>query len=226
VLFRSRDAFGVLVKGKSLAEANTLQLALRAEGIETHVVPESELPALPTTKFLNRLEAQPEALTIYDPLGRSIPVAWGHIMLIGAGNVRMPNFNRIRTERSVRRISPTGHSYMDTEVEYKTREEDEPQLLLEIILTKGVGRFSVNATTAPPLLFAYLGDRRTRDPGQNFALLVRDLMSYAPHASLNRGAYALRETGEVFAYPSKNAFFEEIVWLLWWLALAERQGGQ
>ena len=50
----------------------------------------------------------------------------------------------------------------------------------------------------------------------NFRLLVQDLARFAPQAAINRGAYYLREgAGEAFVYPSKNAIFEEIVWLLW-----------
>lgn len=220
------DAFGILVKGKPLAEATTLQAALRAEGIEAHVIPEDDLPALPPTKFLNRVEARPEALTIYDPVGRSFAVEWGHVMLIAAGSVRLTDFNRIRTEKRVTRYDAQGGAYTETVVDYNTREERNAHFLLEIILTRGVARYSIKADPAALLLFRYLGERRTDSLAQNFALLVQDLMTYAPHAAVNRGAYSLREAGgSLFAYPSKNAFFEEITWLLWWLAMAERQDG-
>jgi hypothetical protein len=61
----------------------------------------------------------------------------------------------------------------------------------------------------------------THDPAANFTLLVQDLAKYAPHAQLNRGAHHLREgVAEALRYPSKNAFFEEITWLLWRLRQA------
>jgi hypothetical protein len=64
--------------------------------------------------------------------------------------------------------------------------------------------------------FAYLGERRTKSATANFTALVRDLIQFAPHAALNQGAFRLREDpGELFAYPSKSAFYEEIIWLLW-----------
>lgn len=224
------DAFGILVKGKPLAEATTLQAALRAEGIETHVIPEDDLPALPPTKFLNRVAASPEALTICDPVGRSFAVEWGHVMLIAAGSVRTVDFTRTETSRPVQRRHSLGlgtsYGYEDQETEVRFKEERNAHFLLEIILTRGVARYSINAGPAAPLLFRYLGERRTGSLAQNFALLVQDLMTYAPHAAVNRGAYSLREAGgSLFAYPSKNAFFEEITWLLWWLAMAERQDG-
>ena len=50
----------------------------------------------------------------------------------------------------------------------------------------------------------------------NFSLFVRDLIQFSPQAKLNRGAEALRaKAPEILSYPSKNAFYEEIVWMLW-----------
>ncbi|MBI3191881.1 MAG: hypothetical protein HYZ36_04375 [Pedosphaera parvula] len=218
------DAFGILVKGKSLAAATTLQSALRGEGIETHVVAESDLSALPATKFLNRLECGPDALIIYDPLGRSFPVDWKHIMLIAAGSVRLTDFDRIRTERRVARYDGQGGVYTDTVVDYNTRETRNAHLLVEIVLSGAVARYSIKADASAPLLFRYLEERRTNDLPENFKLLVRDLCQFAPRAALNQGAYHLREEqGDIFAYPTKNAFFEEITWLLWWIKQAEAQ---
>ena len=77
--------------------------------------------------------------------------------------------------------------------------------------------------TADRFNFAYLGDRRTESLPENFALLTRDLIQFAPQAALNRGASDLREnTGKLLTYPSKNAFFEEIIWLLWRMQQAVR----
>ena len=51
---------------------------------------------------------------------------------------------------------------------------------------------------------------------ENFQLLARDLMTFAPHALVNRGAFYLREgSNRIFEYPSKNAFYEQITWMLW-----------
>ena len=86
--------------------------------------------------------------------------------------------------------------------------------------SSAVGRYSV---TADRFNFAYLGDRRTESLPENFALLTRDLIQFAPQAALNRGASDLREnTGKLLTYPSKNAFFEEIIWLLWRMQQAVR----
>jgi len=55
------------------------------------------------------------------------------------------------------------------------------------------------------------------------AMLVGDMVGYAAGAALNRGAVAIREEGleAKFAYPSKHAFEEETIWLLYRFAQAQ-----
>jgi hypothetical protein len=101
----------------------------------------------------------------------------------------------------------------DTLTDTRIREEHRPQLMLEIFLVGGISRYSVTGETFE---FGYLGERLTADLQTNFALLLKDLAEFAPHAGMNRGAYmATQEQGEVLKYPSKHAFYEELVWMLW-----------
>ena len=70
----ANDAYGILVKNISAEQATAFSQALLGQGIETEVVAENELPPLPQTKFVQRLDCRPDALLIYDPLGRSFPL--------------------------------------------------------------------------------------------------------------------------------------------------------
>lgn len=242
----AKDAFGVLVKGKSAEVAAQLSNALRAQGIETLVVPESELPALPPGKFLRRLECQPAGLVIYDAIGRPFTVEWKHISLIAVGNILVSEFERTRTESAggnfgwgdVARMGADAAamamgvgigihmpSPKKATTEFRSQEQRVHRPLLEIFLGRAAARYSVEIDTAPPLLFQYLGARRTKSPLQNLALLVQDLAQFAPQAAVNRGAYLLRENaGQLFEYPSKHAFHEEITWILWQWAQAAQAG--
>lgn len=209
----ARDGYGILVKNLSTEDATALQLALRTEGIETEVVEQHLLPQLPATKFLARLDCRPEALMLYDPLGRSFPVEWRHIMMIAAGNVSLSDFERIGQTKRVTKYTASGDPYLDTETDTTIRETKNSHLLVEIILTRAVQRYSV---TADKFNFSYLGERRTKSLPTNFTLLVRDLVQFAPQATLNYGAQVLRDNAaEVWSYPSKDAFTEEITWMLW-----------
>ena len=207
------DAFGILVKNLSAEHAALLHGALQAEGIGTEIADERSLPPLPPTKFVKRLDCRADALMIYDPMGRSFPLQWGHILLLAAGQVRLNDFKRIQTRVPVTRYDSQGHPHEEVVTETRTKEQLNFHLVLEIILTRAVLRYTVKADE---FNFAGLGARKTADVPQNFALLVRDLAQFAPQAALNRGAVSLRDnTAEAFSYPSKNAFVEEIVWMLW-----------
>jgi hypothetical protein len=211
----ANDAFGILVRNLSGEEAGVLRGALDAEGISTEIVPETSLPILPPVKFVNRLDCLPEALMIYDPLNRGFPLEWRHIWLIAVGKVRVQNFERLRTERDVLRFDGRGGPRMETRIDYSTRERAGDQMLIEVLVGQGALRYSGNGEK---LFFTYLGERRTAQPQANFTMLVRDMVRHAPHAALNRGAWYLRDHDDLFAYPSKNAFYEELTWLLWHLS--------
>jgi hypothetical protein len=204
----ANDAYGILVKNIPADQATAFAQALFGQGIETSVVAQENLPTLPQTKFVHRLDCTPDALLVYDPLGRSFPLPWQHVMMIAAGCVRMTDFNRVEKHIWV----DDGQDEQNRITEYKNVEEQNAHLLLEIIVSGAVLRYSVSAEK---FRFDCLGERRTKSLPENFALLVQDLAAFAPNAMLNRGAFFLKQNENLFPYPSKNAFFEEITWLLW-----------
>lgn len=214
-----RDAFGILVKNLDDRDAAGLQGALRTQGIETVIVPMSELPPMPPGKNVRRVDCLPEALEIYDPLGRAIAIEWKHVMLVAAGNVRVQEFRTVTSMTYSNPLTRDPYDGPSLPPESRTREESVFKPRLEILLSGGVQRFQIESGKA---LFNYLGERRTKTELENFTLLVRDLLHFAPHALPNRGAFLLKqEPPQLFSYPSKNAFSEEIIWLLW-----KRQSGK
>ena len=93
------------------------------------------------------------------------------------------------------------------------RAREQQQLMLEIFLRAGGGRFSIDGGE-----FAYdhLGPRLSEDRAVNFVSLVQDIVQRAPQAGLSRGTCAAcKKPPELFPYPSKQAFNEELVWMLW-----------
>ncbi len=204
------DAFGILVKDLSEEQAGALQGALRIEGIESEIVDHTLLPLLPQTHIVRRMECSPEHLLIFDPLGRAFPLEWQHVMCIATGAVRLSEFvqRQHQVQPVTRRRAPEEPAY-----ETRTHEERRFHLLGEIIITGAALRYSF---TADKFNFAGLGDRNMENTVANFSLFVRDLIQFSPRAVLNRGAEALRANATgILSYPSKNAFYEEIVWMLW-----------
>lgn len=216
----ANDAYGILVKNISAEQANAFSNALLGQGIETDVVAQSDLPELPPSKFVHRLDCTPEALLIYDPLGRGFPLPWQHVMLLAAGCVRMTDFSRVAKEAWVDGNDGDGGQIRVTE--YRNLEERNDHLLLEIVVSGGVLRYSVSADK---FRFDYLGDRRTRSAPENFAVLLQDLAASAPHAMMNRGFFYIKQDGVAFSYPTRNAFHEEITWLLWQLKRRQQSNG-
>jgi len=222
----ANDAFGILANNLDAGRAAAFQRALAAQGIATELAPMSALPPMPPGKVIRRLDPLPDAMKLYDPLGRSFPVEWKHVMLVAAGSMRVQEFvsKTKRVERSpwtAPRNSRTGMEFPEPPlIETIRREETTSKTQLEIVLTRGVQRYSLELGRAS---FAYLGERAHNDPMNNFATLVRDILHHAPHALPNRGAFLLRqEPPQLFAYPSRTAFHEEIVWMLWKLKSAGR----
>ncbi len=208
------DAFGILVKDLSAQQAASLQGALRIEGFETEIVDQALLPSMPPTHFLRRCDALPQHLLLYDPLGRSFPLEWPHVLIVAAGAVRLTEFVQQRRERPLVRYDGDVDAGA-TEMLSTTKETQNVRLICEIIVANAGLRYSVSAERMD---FTYLGERNLGDAAANFSLFVRDLVGFSSDAYVNRGAEVLQaDATSAFTYPSKNAFHEEIIWMLWQL---------
>jgi hypothetical protein len=216
---RARDAFGILARGLNGEQATALQAALQADGVESEVAEEPRLPALPTAKILKQLEFTPEALMIYDPYGRKFPVEWAHVILIAAGRVRKATFKRTATDYEVTRkinVGPIPIKVNEVRTKYSSIESAEWVLRAEIVLTRGLIRYSVEAEN---LMFNCLAESPSRTLAENFSLLVREFARHAPQAALSRGTSAiLTDPVSFVSYPHKKFLDDEAAWWLWRLA--------
>ena len=216
------DAFGVLVNNFSKESAQRLCSALQAQGVETVVLPQEELPEMPPRKIIRQLGFEAEGLRVHDSIGRPLLIEWSHIYLLAAGSVKeiKPSTESRRTavNRSIGRLPVTLHRS-----DHYSREAREAVFRLEIVLSHGVQSISLEFGHAPELIFGYLGERRSSNQIENFTFLVQDLCERVPMAAVNRGAFYLRKgAGHTQYYPSRNAFYEEIIWLLWSLRESAR----
>jgi hypothetical protein len=205
-------AFGILARSLDPEQAGALKIALGEDGIEAEIVEDSALPVLPEARNVEVLESTPDALLIFDPLGRSFPLKWENIVLIAAGCVRTSDFKDINAPTLV----IGGRGAMHMAYRHELKEQPIEHWLIDLVITGGALRYCVTVDQAAIFLMRYLGDRRTRNLPVDFQLVVQDLISHAPNAAVNRGAYCLRENfPQAFRYPNKTVFFNEIVWLLW-----------
>jgi hypothetical protein len=209
----ARNAFGILVRNLSAEQANLVAQSLAREGVETEKLPEKELPSLPPIKVVRQIACTREALILHDPYGRPFPLPWQHVWLLAAGNVRVQEFKQVRTERRVSYTDENGMPQDEVQVDWSTREQSNCACMLEVVVTRAGLRYSV--TVDKNFLERYLGDRFNGEVASGFSLVVEDLSSYAPGSMLNRGALSLRDEARLLDYPSKNAFYDEMIWMLW-----------
>jgi hypothetical protein len=209
----ARGAHGILARDLSREEALLVRAALEQGGVPAACLPARQLPILPQARYVKRMELQPAALVVYDPLGRGVPVPWLQVAVISAGAVRHFGTTQTVTEEWVRHYSPlTGSGYrLETDVRHKV--EENTRLFMEILLVGAAMRFEVEAEN---FLFKFVVDRPDLGVREKLAALVALLAQHAPHAGLNHGAAALRANPSAApVYSSRQALSDETVWLLW-----------
>ena len=207
----AKNIFGVLAQGLTEQQAAAAKAGFTAQNIEVESVDERAVPPMPPIRHVRRLDCTPEALLIYDPIGRPVPLAWNNIMIVAAGQVVMAEFDRQAEDYYVQtRSGPM------LRTRYHEDEMHRERWLLEIVIRGGALRFSVNSHEVLGTFFQYLGERQARDFGTNFQMVVRDIIQATPDAALNRGACSIRDQApKSFLYPNRKAFNEEMIWLLW-----------
>jgi hypothetical protein len=203
----AHDAYGILIRGLNDEQAGALEAALTHEGIAVEVVPETELPALAPARILRQVEVRADHLVTIDPLQRVAEIPWNEVLLICAGQVRVRETRRVLSAAEEPVFQPEGGSTS------RLRDEEHTRLLIDLVLSDRATRLSV---AEDDFNFGHLGPRLSDDPAVNHLFLVQDLEEHAPHASLNQGAFrACQKPPELFTYPSRQAYQEELTWMLW-----------
>ena len=217
----ARDAYGIIVENQSYAQAEALSHALASQGIVHRMIDQVQMPELGIRHQLRRMDCMAEGPVIYDPLGRPIPGRWSDVRLVAAGLVGVREIQRSVKERTTYR----GTGWQGGVVPVTVREISEKQvaldkLIMELYLGDGPTRFRV---VADKFHYNYLENRVCMSHADNFALLVRDIARYAPHALFSQGVESLVDDEiTTFSYPTEHAFMEEIRWLRWMETQRER----
>jgi len=211
----AKDGFGVLVEKLPFNDAVAIQQELQARGVATYVVDQAELPKLPAAKVTRRIDCLDEHLVVHDALGRPRPLPWAKVRVVAAGFVMFTEFRRVRQQYTIAvpGVGGLGSFRPVVMTDFSDKEFQNARLLLELLVEADPPRYQAEARA---LQYTYLGARQAGTAAQNFVTLVRDLLGLAPGASLNRGAAAVAaDPPRTFSYPTRHAFEEETVWLLW-----------
>lgn len=207
------NAQGILMRHLGVDEAKALQQALVKEGVRAALVKDEELRFLPASQTLHRIELTPDALVIYDYLGRATAVGWGEFSVVAAGAVPHVEIGSVQTQRTGTGLPPMFGLWPKKTVETRSRLETERQFILELVVGPGVARYEIQAHDFP---FHQLVARPNAPMLEKFVWLVREMTRRAPQALLNRGAQDVRDgVALVRGYPSRQQLLDEMVWLLW-----------
>ena len=216
--------FGMLIRKLTVEQATALQANLKAVGAETEIVSETTLPALPEGKAIRSLECSADTLTLRDAFHHSTIIARQGLNLLAAGSVRIATFARQRRETQEVRahmlhipihpfplmIPVVQH---ETRVQYVQRESEEWVLRAEIISSVVNQRFVIEAENFD---YGCLASAMTQDLATNFCLLIQELAGKSSPPLSSRGVnLILGDPPEFGYYPDKDAFHNELIWLLW-----------
>jgi len=207
------NARGILLRHLSADEARAFHRALLAEGVAAAVVAENDLRLLPESKALHRVALTGSALAIYDLLGRPRPVEWAELALVAAGAVQRVEVNVPPPVPGQLKFVATPGGNLEHLLARPGKSRTDPQLILELVLAGGAARYELDAAQFP---FKYAVDRPEWTTREKFVWLVREISRRAPSAILNRGARDVLDGIQlVRGYPSRQAFLDEMIWLLW-----------
>lgn len=218
----AREPGGLLARNLSPEEASLVRRALEADGVAAVCLPAAQLPKLPQSRLLKRMEFQPQSWVIYDPLGRATPVPGAQVATVCAGAVRHFGLSSAVTQEWVRDhtgLAGVGGYRLETEVRHSV--EDNISFRMEILLAGGGMRFEIEAEN---FLFGQSLSRPGLGPPEKLAMLIAQFKQHAPHLCLNRGAEALLANPKApVVYSSRQALTDDSAWLLW--RLASKAGG-
>ena len=198
----AKDGFGIIIDSLSRSDAEVLTSALSKLGARVEIVCQDDFYSLPRPRRIRRLELGPEHFTFQDAMGRQTVVAWSHVVIVAAGRVYLTEFTSVQPNVDI--------GLPITTIQDGAKEERNLRLLLQLVLD-----------TEPICLRLIIDDHlwpRSMDPASrepHFLSEIRHVCQHATFARLNRGAEAVRDRGTAINYPSKHAFEEEIIWLLW-----------
>lgn len=214
-----RTAFGIIVRGRTLPVAQTLQAALRNEGLDTWVVDQARLPALPPPKGLRKAFVREHGLVALDMYGREQAYPWACFGMAAAGSL-MEHDTQRKITRSTDVVSlPTtgagiyGGSFVVHRTKVTHEHTDRVEMMLDLFTNRAPHRWRIEATK---FNYETLGPRASHSKYENFNLLATEVLGHLPHAGFNIGATAMAETDlDIFQYPDRATFDEELTWLFW-----------
>jgi hypothetical protein len=210
-----RESFGILVGNLSQDDALGLQAALRAHGVETEVVDESNLPVLPMPYRPQSFTTAPEGITVADYTGQTTLLPMSMFVFAAAGHLKHIVTLPQRNMEWVQKYIPRGgiQNVLEMVTEHQPKEVQE--FRTEFYFTQAPFRFQC-VLDDNAIVRANSQVLKLRDHNQLDSLLLTFANTFPPDQT-SLGIQKIL-TGQGFTYPSVHAFEQEIIWSLYQLA--------
>ncbi len=218
-----KRSWGLLHKTPELEKAQELQQEFEQAGMETFVVPASELRAVPDPKVLKKAIPEPEVLA-YEEEGEGKSLPWNGVILLCAGEIEesmsvketLPPDGKVkkwlmRTGLSV--TTAVAVSYERSKKREVTKQEASSSYYLDLIAKDD---FESVRILGDSFDYSYLGRRMGYNAVLNFKTLVLDVAGFLTHVTRNQGMRAM-ETGGLMRelkYGGYDDYENEKLWLM------------
>jgi len=210
-----QNVFGIVVGNLSQEDALGFQAGLRAQGVETQVVDQANLPVLPEPYRPQSFDISPEGLSFTDYTGQKQLCPMSTLVFAAGGHVKhLPAIARRRLDWAQEITARDGDfSHLEMVPDRQAKEVVEFRLEFYFI--------------CDPQRLQCLADENTivrgngqvlklHDQNQLDSLLVNIAGAIAPEQV--NGGITMAGAGQDYVYPNIHAFEEEIVWSLYRMA--------
>lgn len=210
-----RDILGIVAGGLSQNDALGLQAGLRAHGIETEVVSESDLPSLPAPHHPQSFAVTSEGVIVTDYAGQDRLFPIETFVFAAGGHVKHVEMLPQRNMEFVQKYVARGEFRNVLEMVPEKQPKEITEFRVEFYFTEEPFRFQ-SILGEKTIVRAYGEVLKLRDQNQLDSLLLK-LANTLPSDQVNLGIKKVAD-GEEFLYPSVHAFEEEIVWSFYRMA--------
>ena len=207
-----RESFGIVAGGLLQDDALALQAALRARGIETEVVSETDLPSLPMPHHPQSVTVADDGVTVADYTGQRTLLPMSTFVFAASGHLKhLANLSQRNPELTPRQI-PKGGTYYVVEMVTERQPKEVEEFRIEFYFTQEPFRYQC-VLDDKAIVHANGQILKLRDRSQLDSLLLMFASTF-PADQTNCGIKKI-VSGQEFIYPSVHAFEEEIVWSLY-----------
>jgi len=217
-----KNYWGLLHKTDEIDSAQELQEKLRQWGIETFVLPASEIKKLPGAKVLKKASIEQHGL-VFEEEGQEKSLPWNSFVLISAGQVieiESVKRKKIGDGHYARHLAATGVRFVTavriSADRLKGKEVVEKKtgttFLLDLIARENSESVRIIGNS---FNYSCLGDRMGYNMPLNFKNLYQVISEFLTDVIKNQGARAI-DTDDIAKtkYSSESSYDNEMLWLM------------